>query len=305
MEFRNINTFLTVAEFKSFSKAANKLGYSQSNVSLQIQQLEKELGVQLFERTGKSIRITDAGQDFLFYANEIQRLNQQALNTVKIPKEKKKENICGQLRIGSIESIATAILPDLLTGFHQLYPQIQISVCIESGNTLVDMIRNNEIDLFFILDEKMTIPNMKRQLLSKEEIIFLSAIPYNVEDGTTISLEELSQKDFVLTEPGEGYRKQLDHLLGEYNLTITPIIEFANPETVIQFVERKIGLSFLPYFCAEEKIKSGKLFQVETNTPPIYMYNQIFYHKDKWITPQMEVLLDYVKDFFNSADINA
>ena len=85
MEFRNINTFLSVAELQSFSKAANKLGYSQSNVSLQIQQLEQELGVPLFERTGKSIRITAAGQDFLFYANEIQRLNQQALNTVRIP----------------------------------------------------------------------------------------------------------------------------------------------------------------------------------------------------------------------------
>ena len=111
-------------------------------------------------------------------------------------------------------------------------------------------------------------------------------------------MDELAKKDFVLTEPGEGYRKQLDRLLGEYNQTITPVIEFANPETVIQLVERKIGLSFLPYFCAEEKIKSGKLFPLETVAPRIYMYNQIFYHRDKWVTPQMEALLDFIKSFF-------
>ena len=298
MEFRNITTFLSVAELKSFSKAASKLGYSQSNVSLQIRQLELELGVPLFERTGKSICITEAGQDFLFYANEIQRLNHQALNTVRIPKEKKNQDICGQLRIGSIESIATAILPDLLADFHRLYPQIQLSICIESGDTLIDKVRNNEIDLFFILDEKIAIPNMKREILSKEEIVFLSAAPCRNENGSAISVNDLAKKDFVLTEPGEGYRKQLDHLLGEYNLTITPVIEFANPETVIQLVERNIGFSFLPYFCAAEKIKSGKLFQIETDAPRIYMYNQIFYHKDKWVTPQMQAMLCFVKDFF-------
>ena len=85
MEFRNINTFLCVAEQKSFSRAADRLGYSQSNVSFQIQQLEQELGVRLFERTGKTIRITEKGQEFLFYANEIEKLGDQAMTAVRSP----------------------------------------------------------------------------------------------------------------------------------------------------------------------------------------------------------------------------
>lgn len=301
MEFRNINTFLCVAEMQSFSRAANKLGYSQSNVSFQIRQLEEELGVRLFERTGKTIQITEPGQDFLFYANEIQRLSDQAAASVKIPKGKGREALTGLLRIGSIESIATAIMPDLLAGFHRLYPQMQILVYTEGGrNILIDQVRNNQIDLFFDLNERMTIPSLKRELLRREEIVFLSGEPVASQKNRKLSLREIVKQDFVLTEHGEGYRNELDRLLAQYDLHIIPVIEFGNPETIIHLVERKIGLSFLPLFCAEEKVKSGQLFIVETDTPKIYMYSQIFYHKNKWITPQMQALLSFITHYFNT-----
>ena len=112
MEFRNIKTFLCIAEMNSFSKAAEKLGYSQSNVSFQIQQLEQELGVRLFERYGRSIQITQPGREFLFYANEMEKLSLQAVSAVKNPAGMDGRQLSGLLRIGSVESIANGILPD-------------------------------------------------------------------------------------------------------------------------------------------------------------------------------------------------
>lgn len=302
MEFRNINTFLYVAEMESFSKAADKLGYSQSNVSFQIQQLEKELGIRLFERTGKSVQITEQGREFLFYANEIQKLSSQAAAAVKIPRGQEREMMSGLLRIGSIQSIAAAILPDLLAGFHRLYPQIQIVVYTEGRDILIEKIKNNQIDLFFELNEKSMIPNLKRKVLRKEEIVFLSAEPFAGNEGEKLPLSQIAQKDFVLTETGEAYRRELDRLLAGKDLNITPVIEFGNPETIICLVEKGIGLSFLPLFCARERIRRGKLFIVEADMPEVYMYSQVFYHKNKWITPQMEALLSFIDDFFNQGD---
>ena len=299
MEFRNINTFLCVAEQKSFSRAADRLGYSQSNVSFQIQQLEQELGVRLFERTGKTIRITEKGQQFLFYANEIEKLGNQAMTAVRSPGDGARSEMGGLLRIGSIESIATAVLPDLLSGFHRLCPGIRIMVCTaEKRDVLIERIKNNQIDLFFDLNEKTTIPNLKRELLRQEEIVFLSAEPIQGEKGKKIPLGEIAERDFVLTEHGEGYRRELDRLLAEQDLAIQPVIEFGNPETIIRLVEKGIGLSFLPLFCAEEKVRNGQLFIVETDMPKVYMYSQLFYHKNKWITPQLKALLTYIIDYF-------
>lgn len=297
MEFRNLQTFLCVADLLSFSKAALRLGYSQSNVSFQIRQLEDELGVRLFERTGKTIQLTDPGREFLFYANEIRKLSSQALDAVKLPQNPDPAAIRGLLRVGSIESIATAVLPDLLTGFHRRYPHIQLTVCTESRDSLADQVRNNQIDLFFDLNDRTPIPHLTQEFLRKEEIVFLTG--RNPGYPKAIPLGEIAQKPFVLTERGEGYRKELERLLAERDLTITPIIEFGNPETILHLVARDLGLSFLPLFCAEEYLRDGRLFVLETDTPRIFMYSQIFYHKNKWITPQIQALLTHIREYFS------
>ena len=121
MEFRNIVTFLKVAELKNFSKAAEKLGYSQSAVTVQIQQLEKELGVRLFERVGKGVALTESGQDFVFHANEILNTTRQAVESVKNHgKHPDQKEITGILKVGSVESVSTALLPEILMAFHRV-----------------------------------------------------------------------------------------------------------------------------------------------------------------------------------------
>ena len=130
MEIRNIATFLKVAGTQNFSKAAEQLGYSQSAVTVQIQQLEKELDTQLFERIGKRVYLTEKGQEFVFYANEIMRVTNRALDFSKknsVPK--------GTLRIGGVESICTALLPDLILK-SCFCPEIEIVIKSEKPQTI-------------------------------------------------------------------------------------------------------------------------------------------------------------------------
>ena len=115
MELRNINTFLHVAEMHSFSRAARELDYSQSAVSSQIAQLEEELGVPLFDRVGKTVRLTDAGQTFLHYARTLLTTAQQAKAALQPAPEAR-----GTLRVAIADSLCSALMPGVLARFHAL-----------------------------------------------------------------------------------------------------------------------------------------------------------------------------------------
>lgn len=106
MELRNIVTFLQAAEKENFTHAANSLGYSQSTVTVQIKQLETELGYQLFDRVGNRISLTPRGEEFRYYANQLVSISQQ----IKLIPMREPENLHGTLRIGILESLFFHIL---------------------------------------------------------------------------------------------------------------------------------------------------------------------------------------------------
>ena len=137
---------------------------------------------------------------------------------------------------------------------------------------------------------------MVRKIMRKEKIVFLSS----KNENKITSIKELPKLDFVLTEKGEGYRIELDRLLAKHNIQIEPIIEFGNPETIINILNKGNFYSFLPYFCAKEKIKNNELYILQTDTPQIYQYTQLYYHRNKWINPQMEAFLAFTNDYFKN-----
>jgi DNA-binding transcriptional LysR family regulator len=301
MELRNIITFLKVVEMKNFSKAAEKLGYSQSTITIQIQQLEKELGTQLFERIGKGVALTEQGKAFIFHANEIIRVTNKAIASTKTNiSSKDSDVITGTLRIGSIESISTAVLPDILLQFHRAYPKVEIVVNTTGRDVLIDLVRNNNIDLFFTLEKKINVPGLKRTILKEEKIIFVAPADHAISYNKKVKLEDIAKIPFLLTEQGESYRYELEMLLSDKEIEINPILEISNTETIIHLVERGMGISFLPLFSAQNSIEKGMISQIQTDISEIHMWNQLFYHKNKWITPQMNAFISVVQDFFKS-----
>ncbi|HHY27454.1 MAG TPA: LysR family transcriptional regulator [Desulfitobacterium dehalogenans] len=304
MELRNIITFLKVAEMRNFSKAAEKLGYSQSTITIQIQQLEKELGTQLFERIGKGVTLTEQGRAFIFHANEIIRVTNKAIVSAKANVSTKDTDvIAGTLRIGSVESVSTALLPDILLQFHHAHPKVEIVVNTSGRDALIDMVRNNTIDLFFTLEKKINAPGLKRTILREEEIIFVAPTHQAIPDKEKVKLEDIVNMPFLLTERGESYRYELERLLSDKDIEMKPILEISNTETIIHLVERGMGISFLPLFSAQTSIEKGKLSQIKTDIPAIYMWSQLFYHKNKWITPQMSAFISVAQDFFKNEGI--
>lgn len=290
MEIRNIATFLKVAGTQNFSKAAVQLGYSQSAVTVQIQQLEKELGTQLFERIGKRVYLTEKGQEFIFHANEIMKVTHQALNFSKeshLPK--------GKLKIGGVESICTALLPDLILSFHKTCPDVEI--VIKSGTTdeLIDMARSNNLDLIFTLDQKLCSPEWICAVQQPEDIIFVTKKNGNFPEKT-VKIERLITEPFILTEMGAAYQYELERLLSERGLLISPVLETGNTETIINLLKKGMGISFLPEFTVKKELLDGQLVRINTDLSGVRMYSQLLHHKNKWLTAQMQFFIDMVRE---------
>ena len=142
MELREIRTFIQVAQRKSFSRAAEALGYSQAAVTIQIKQLENELGIHLFDRIGKQTILTHQGERFYRHAVSIMKEVSRAASSVAEPKE-----LSGVLSIGTIESICASIFPDLIRQFHERWPKVKISIDLDSPDVLMDRLDKNSIDL--------------------------------------------------------------------------------------------------------------------------------------------------------------
>ena len=153
MEIRNLITFVRIAEIQNFSKTAEQLGYSQSAVTMQIKQLESELHTQLFERIGKQIKLTQAGERLLPYALEIIGSIRKAESIVQEP-----EQITGKLRIGTCESYVSSILPPVIMKLTKLCPHVEISTCTALVPDLFNMLKQNDIDILYFLDEKIYFP---------------------------------------------------------------------------------------------------------------------------------------------------
>ena len=296
MELRNIDTFLKVASTQNFSKAAEQLGYSQSAVTVQIQKLEKELGVQLFERIGKRVYLTANGQEFIFHATEIMKAANSALSFSKNEIKPK-----GKLRIGGVESICTALLPELLLDFYKHCPEVEVVIRSGSTDNLLELAMGNELDLVFTLDRHQIRSEWTCAVEKEEEIIFVTLPSERLSRHDIIPFSVLAEHPFILTENGAAYRYELERMLSPLNIELRPILEIGNTETIINLLKRGMGISFLPRFTVCNELKNHCLTEIHTDLQPVKMHHQILYHKNKWISRQMELFIELAQDYFNNS----
>ena len=195
MELRNINTFLHIAELHSFSSAARELGYSQSAVSAQISQLETELGTPLFDRVGKTVRLTDAGQTFQSYARTLLITAQQA-KAALVPARA----VSGTLRVALADSVCSTFLPDLLQQFHALCPQVELVLRTATADEMLRLLSANQIDLAYTLDQPLLLPSLTLAVNVPEPVCFVAA-PYIDADFTQGASDDARAFASSLTMP--------------------------------------------------------------------------------------------------------
>ena len=187
MELRQLATFIRVAQFKSFSRAAESLGYSQSAVTVQIRQLEEELDTRLFDRMGKRIALTDTGERFLSHACDVMNQVNQARMSVTSTAE-----LHGSLHIGTIESLACLKLPTVLHLYRKFNPKVSIRITVGEPEDLIEHMERGELDMIYVLDEPLYSNNWNKLMEQREEIVFVASASLSGElSGRELTIEEL------------------------------------------------------------------------------------------------------------------
>lgn len=283
MEFRELSTFLQVAKLQSFSKAAKVLGYSQAAVTIQIKQLEQELGVHLFDRIGKQTSLTHQGSVFYDHAASIMRDIAQAKDAVSHP-----QKLNGHLCIGTIESICASLFPSLLTEYHKLHPEVNISIRTDSPDQLLEQINGNQLDLVYFMDKRVYDVKWEKVLEEPEEIVFAATADHPLaQRSEPLSLDDVLSYPMVVTEKNASYRLILDQYLAAMGKSLQPYLEIGNTDFILQFLKQNTGITFLPRFTVEKAVSEGYLRILSVKKFSIRTWRQILYHKDKWVTREM------------------
>ena len=290
MDTKNFEYLVEIARQESLSKAAARLYLSQPTLTKFLKKIEAEYGTPLFDRVGKTVRLTDAGQTFLGYARTLLATAQQAQAALQPAKQ-----ISGSLRIALADSVCSTFLPGLLKRYHALCPQVELVLCTATADGMLQMLGTNQIDLAYTLDQPLLQPNLVLAADVPEPVCFIAPSAHPLAGQETVTLEELPRQEFLLTERGMSYRDALDQCLAARGLAIHPYLELGSAALLCQMVEQGMGLSFLPEYIVRPALAAGRLARLNVPDCTVEMHRQLFYHRDKWLTPQMKAFIELVR----------
>ena len=291
MDFRNLSTFVQVAELCSFTRAAEKLGYSQSTISFQIKQLEKELGIQLFERIGHTVQLTDDGRDALVYAQEICRISQEMAQSPE-----RRNQVRGLVRLAMSDSMCSYLMDKSYTQFHKAYPDVSVKVITAGTNEMYRLLDHNEVDAVCTLDNHIYNTTYVIACEKKEAAHFVCATDHPLAQKKNIEVRQLLDQPFLLTEKGMSYRRLMDERMARESLEIQPILEMGSTDQICRLVGENYGISFLPDFVTEKAVQTGKIVRMDVVDFEVDLWKQLVYHRDKWMSKPLKAVLKNLSD---------
>ncbi|MCR4679134.1 MAG: LysR family transcriptional regulator [Lachnospiraceae bacterium] len=289
MTITQLTTFIKIAELESFSAAANSLGYAQSTVTTQIKQLEEELGCPLFERLGKTILLTSAGEKLTSYAKRMVQLEREIRLEVSDGDEPS-----GVLKIGVSESLCISRLPKILMEYKKDFPGMEIRIQFINHENILDMLKKGELDLVYTLNPEIADDSVL--LLDKQrEYLGFYAAPGYFPGDKKLSEADLHGLPLLLTGHNCNFRHMLVEDLEKNGINPVIALETSSKEVLKQFAKNGLGLAFIPDITAESERKKGSLVRLSWYGNDFPVFAQVLVHKDKHINRAIVRLVEIIK----------
>ena len=300
MELRNLITFVHVAELGSFTKAAEQLDYSQSTISFQIKQLEDELDCLLFERINHTITLTERGRELVTYAHQVRSLTDEFLENLH------GDTDChGHIHIVTPDSVCEEMVSAHYVDFHKKYPNISIKFTTADTSVMFDMLDHNEADAIITLDSHNY---RKDYVIAKEQPLsmhFVAGAHSKFAGQAGLSIKDILNEPFILTEYGQGYRRVFDKELSKMSIHLSPVLEIGRTDVITAILAQSDMISFLPDFVTRPLIEQGKLCYLDVRDVNVDIWKQLIYHKNKWMSKSLKTFLTYIKETEFSNEIPA
>lgn len=298
MNTKSLVTFKTILEVGSFQKAADKLGYTQSTVTFQIKQLEEELSLKLFEKIGRRMELTQAGKDIMPYIDMILQGAEQIGNYGKSLSE-----ISGSLKLAIPDSILIYNMQPFMQAFTHEAPNVQLVVnSIQSGE-INPSIADGTADIGINCEKDSYPDSVIHKKLGKYKAVLVASPFANSNLLDFITPHQRKPISLICNEPDGYYQLDMDNYLSEKDILLNPPMKVQSIEAVKRCVMNNLGIAVVPTYSIGEELKNGSLMPIRTELDEKEYNSFYIYHKNKWISPQMELALDLLKKYLGTDNI--
>lgn len=291
MDLSQLEIFLSIAEEKSFSRAAEKMLRTQPAISITIKRLEEELGESLFDRSSKNGSLTEAGRVLLSYAQRMLNLRDEAIEAVG----ELRGMFRGRLTIGANESTSLYLLPPLLMEYRKRFPNIKIEVFRNISEKIPLEVSERNLDFGFLSYDPMH-PNLQSLEIHRDELVLVVPPKHRLAKQSLVTVKDLGEEQFVAHNVKTPSRTKIFELFAQYRTPLNICLELATLETIKEFVLLNAGIAILPRLAVEAEISSGKLAEVPVKGMKIEKTLRLVYRREASLSHAAKSFLDIVKE---------
>ncbi len=297
MEFSQLEAFLEAANRGSFRRAADALYLSQPSVSARVQTLESEVGVALFHRTARGVRLTDMGRTFLPFAQRSMatlRRGREVLESVR-------QTSAGILNMATARVIGTYVLPETLQKFQQLYPDANLHIKVGGSSDVLQMVVDEEVQLG--LARFMQHPDVDALHLYDEEAVLVVHPGHSFTKTRVAAMSQVAQEPLIVYDPGDpgsSYFQFINRVCRDAGVTAKVEMNLDSVEAAKNMVRLGLGVSFLPLSAVRREVEFGSLTLIDlAEVPPVLLPTYLLLRRGQEIGPTARSFLKLLQETYN------
>lgn len=288
MTLRHFQIFISVCDEQGMTQAAQKLHISQPSISQAVKELEEHYQVRLFERLGKKLFLTPAGQELLHYARHIISLSAQTEKTLR------SFSLAAPIRLGATLSIGESIFIDIITRLKKAMPEQEVYSHVHNTAALEDALLRDKLDAALV-EGSITSAYLTQIPFLEDELIFIISPALLPPEGFT--REQLTELPFILREKGSGTRNLFEHVMNQHHLQCHVTGSYNNTESIRQAVAAGLGISAISSRLVAKELQEGKLASFTIPGITFRRSFRIVYHKNKYLTAGLKTFIDLCKSY--------
>ena len=293
MDFGQVEAFVQVAQHRSFSRAAEALQLTQPSITARIQALERELGEELFERRGRGIRMTDAGNAFLPYVERILQTLREGRDAV----DEVRNVQLGSLRLGTAITISTYVLPRILHTFCERYPGLEVVIRTGRSEQVLQMLLSDEIHV--ALARTLANPEVEAVHLYDDEIVLAVNRGHRFAATGRTTIAEAATEPIVLFDRGSSYYGLINNFFRRANVIPNVAMELDSLEATKRMVEEGLGIALVPLVTIERELAAGDLVKVDLeDAEPLSRPISLIYRKGRKRPRTAQAFIDTLAEIY-------
>ena len=302
MNLYHLRVFLTVAEHEHITRASEELILSQPAVTKIIQHLEQETGLELIERHGRRIVLTQAGKVLHGYARRLFALEREMEEALAVMQDVE----MGEITLAANTTTGVYFLPPVVAQFRERYPQVILRITILNSHEIIEQTMNWILDFGLVEGDPATLPpGIETQTFARDELVLVVAPAHRWSGLSVLKPELLQDKELLLREQGSGIREVIEHALLQQNVRITPLLTLPDNEVIKQMAMSGVGAAILSAFAVRREVASSELVRIPIEGIDLRPQLTLVKRSDKHLSRAAQAFCSLLQHFYKGETTDA